>query len=217
MNQPRRAGRAIAATLCLLSAGTLWGCNPEPTAPDAASPEAASNPTTEVTSAPATEPEIVSTSPTGLVKLKNPPPAEPFGDLTAISGEKVSLTSLKGKVIVLDFWATWCGPCRMTIPILSELQEKYGKDGLVVVGISDESEAEVKPFAEQMSMKYTVVADTKNNDVWQQAYGVDSLPTLAVIDRKGKVRLYEKGVDPTPGKGTEDRLKELLPQLLVEK
>lgn len=211
MNRKTRTGTAIAATLCLLAAVIIAGCDTKQatTAPPVPLPA-------ESAAAPLEE-GVLSVSPTGIAHLKNPPPAEPFGDLTALSGSKVSLASLKGKVIVLDFWATWCGPCRMTIPMLNTLHEKYGKDGLTIIGISDEPKDVVKPFADEIGMKYTVVADPDTNETWGRNYGVDSLPTLAVIDRKGKVRLYEQGVDTTPGKGTEDRLKELLPQLLAEK
>ena len=156
-------------------------------------------------------------SATGVPQLKNPPAAPTFGELTTIAGTKISVEALRGKVLMLDFWATWCGPCRMSIPILNQLHDKYGKDGLVIVGISDETAKQVKPFAEQIGMRYTVVADPVTNRVWQQNYQVESLPSLVVIDRKGKLRLYEKGIDTTSGRGTRDRLTEIITQLLAEK
>jgi len=145
------------------------------------------------------------------------PQAKPIGSLATLAGGKVTLESLRGKVVILDFWATWCGPCRMTIPVLEELHEKYHNDGLTVLGISDETKDAVAPFARQIGMKYTVVADPFGKDVWAVNYEVESLPTLAVVDRKGKVRLYEQGLDMTPGAGTHERLSELIPKLLAEK
>lgn len=214
MNQKTRTGTITAAAFSLLATTIVAGCDTKQAAimTDATPPAAEKS-----TALPANKDDgVVSVSPTGITKLKNPPPAESFGDLTALGGEKVSLASLNGKVIVLDFWATWCGPCRMTIPSLNALHEKYGKDGLTIVGISDETKEQVEPFVKEIGMEYTVVADSGDQS-WKRTYGVNSLPTLVVIDRKGKVQLYEKGLDTTPGKGTEDRLKELLPQLLAEK
>jgi thiol-disulfide isomerase/thioredoxin len=156
-------------------------------------------------------------SATGVPQLDNPPAAVPIGNLKSITGQRVSLEGLRGKVVILDFWATWCGPCRMTIPLLKELQAKHKAQGLVVVGISDETVKQVAPFAKSMEMNYTVVADSDNASIWQVNYQVESLPTMAVIDRRGKLRMYEKGMDPRPGIGTGARLNELIPQLLAEK
>ncbi|RYG93876.1 MAG: TlpA family protein disulfide reductase [Alphaproteobacteria bacterium] len=174
-------------------------------------PASAENPAPEPTSTP------VPHSATGVPQLKNPPAAPTIGKVHVIDGTTTSLEKLKGKVVILDFWATWCGPCRMTIPALQEMHEKYAKQGLVVLGISEETPAIVKPFEQRMGMEYTVVADPVAGGTWHPNYDVRSLPTLAVVDRRGKVRLYEVGLDSTPGKGTHDRLNELIPQLIAEK
>lgn len=159
----------------------------------------------------------IKVSATGVPQLENPPAAETIGKLKSITGADVSLEGLRGKVVILDFWATWCGPCRMTIPLLKEMHEKYNGQGLVVVGISDETVKQVAPFAESMKMDYTVVADSASPSVWQANYQVRSLPTMAVIDRDGKLRMYEQGFDMNEGRGTRDRLNELIPQLLADK
>ena len=205
-----------ASAILALSGFAVAGCSSTPDG--ATEPLTASAPSPVSTVAGADDtPESVTRSATGVPQLKNLSAAPPFGNLVTLSGEKVSLESLKGKVVVLDFWATWCGPCRMTIPMLQELHEKYAKDGLVIVGISDESEMQVKPFAEKMKMNYAVVADPVTDATWKQNYRVESLPTMVVIDRDGKIRMGEVGADTTPGKGTQDRLNELLPQLLAAK
>jgi thiol-disulfide isomerase/thioredoxin len=94
----------------------------------------------------------------------------------------VSLASLKGKVAVVEFWATWCPPCRASIPHLVELQNKY-QDEVVVIGLTYENAATVKPFANQMKMSYIVGAGSPSGD----DYGVSGIPHAVVIDRNGTV------------------------------
>ena len=167
--------------------------------------------------APPPSPGEIKVSRTGIPQIPNPITAPPIGKLKTLDGETVSMESLRGKVVILDFWATWCGPCRMTIPVLQELHKKHGKDGLVVIGISDEPGEVVKPFVGRGGMDYRIVADPDTKMTWGANYEVESLPTMAVIDRNGKLRMYEKGFDRTPGRGTIDRLNEIVPQLLTEK
>lgn len=117
-----------------------------------------------------------------------PAPALTFKDL---AGKEVSLASLKGKVVVVDFWATWCGPCRMEIPGYIEMQKKYGKDGVVIVGVSLDQKGpkHVQKFVEQNAMNYTIVM---GDDSAVEAFGgFNSIPTTFLISRDGKI-LHEK-------------------------
>ncbi len=114
------------------------------------------------------------------------PVAPPF-TLPDLNGKEVSLSDFKGKVVFLNFWATWCPPCRREIPSFIELINKYGDDGFVVLGVAvDPREFEkVKPFAEQIGINYPVVYDKKG--VSQMYGGIRSIPTTFVINRDGKV------------------------------
>lgn len=111
----------------------------------------------------------------------------PAWKLQDLDGKTVSSDDLKGKVVILDFWATWCPPCRAEIPGLIDLQKAYEKEGLMVVGISVDQDGSsvLKPFVEKFGVNYPVlVADDKV----QQAFGgFDAIPVTLVIDRQGRI------------------------------
>lgn len=111
----------------------------------------------------------------------------PKWELPGLDGKKVQSSEFAGKVIILDFWATWCGPCRMEIPGFIELQKKYEKLGLVVVGVSlDQDGTEVvKAFKEKFGVNYPLVmGDAK---VVEAFGGVEAIPTTFIIDRAGRI------------------------------
>lgn len=107
--------------------------------------------------------------------------------LTDLDGKEVALSDYKDKVVFLNFWATWCGPCRMEIPHFIDLVEQYGGDGFAIIGVAlDPREFEKVPgFTEQMGINYTVVLDKKG--VSNLYGGIRSIPTTFVINREGKV------------------------------
>jgi len=117
--------------------------------------------------------------------VKNPDLAPDF-QLKSIDDKPVSLAASRGKVTILNFWATWCGPCRAEVPDLVELQSKY-KDRLQVVGLvtDDDDEDAVKKFVETYGINYPVAAAT--NDIRIQYGGIPALPTSFIIDLEGRV------------------------------
>ncbi len=132
---------------------------------------------------------------------------------TGLDGKPLSLKSLRGKVVLLDMWATWCGPCRMATPMLQSLHQKFGGRGLKVVGISvDDTIAMAKPFQKQMKVTYTLAANPDANPKIAQAYNAQGIPAIYLIDQKGIVRWSQSGYDAN---GEEQLLSQKINALLA--
>jgi cytochrome c biogenesis protein CcmG/thiol:disulfide interchange protein DsbE len=113
----------------------------------------------------------------------------------AASHDRVSLESLRGNVVILDFWASWCQPCRTSIPIVGRVAAAHAPAGLVTLGINVESELPVaRLVAAHRALEIPVPTIQDPNWQIQSAYGVESLPTLVLIDRTGVVRRVHTGV-----------------------
>ncbi len=104
-------------------------------------------------------------------------------------GKQMSLKNLRGRVVLLDFWATWCGPCRMTMPAIQKWHEKFGKKGLIVLGINIEGRSpQVFQYIDENRYTFTCLFDQGN---WQSGvtklYGVMGIPRSFLIDRRGNL------------------------------
>jgi len=105
--------------------------------------------------------------------------------LTDLRGKTWTLRDLRGKVVLVNFWATWCPPCRKEMPDLETLYRRFGPQGLVILGISDEEAAKVKPFVEQQKVTYPVLLDPgrRVNELFQ----IEGIPKTFIYDREGKI------------------------------
>jgi peroxiredoxin len=135
--------------------------------------------------------------------------AAPNFKVTTLTGQKVSLENYRGRVLVLDFFATWCQPCRISIPHLIEMNRKYSNQGLYVLGMSADEDGEraVKAFADKNRMTYPVAlaGESALTD-----YGVRSVPVMFVIDKKGRVAEIFRGFTDEVTRSSELLIKKLL-------
>jgi len=102
---------------------------------------------------------------------------------TWINSDALSLATLQNKIVVVEFWATWCGPCVKNIPHLIELHEKYKDKGIVIMGLTDEPASKVKAFATKMKMTYPLGVNSRTASI----YGVRGIPHAVVVAPGGKV------------------------------
>jgi peroxiredoxin len=137
-------------------------------------------------------------APPAIACQVNAKPANLNFTMKDLSGKNVKLSDFRGKVILLDFWATWCVPCKFEIPGFVELQEKYAKEGLQVIGVSvDDTLEKLQPFVKEHKMNYPVLQGLGHDDV-QEAYGpVVAIPTSVVISRDGLICARYTGLPPT--------------------
>jgi thiol-disulfide isomerase/thioredoxin len=135
--------------------------------------------------------------------------APTWKDVESVSGSfPPSIAAMRGRVVLLDFWATWCGPCRIVIPKLGALQSRYGAQGLSVLGVSTEDAQDVAAFTQRMAVHYAVASDKHAETT--RSYGVVSLPTLVVIDKRGVVRDVAIGYDSSEDARLEASVRSLL-------
>ena len=129
--------------------------------------------------------------------------------LKTIKGKTIKLSQYRGKVVYLDFWASWCEPCRKSFPVMRKLQRKYKKRGLRVITINlDKDKKDVRRFLREFRINFPVALDPRGKIATR--YGVKAMPSSYLIDRKGRIRHVHLGFLQKDTKKTEKRIKKLL-------
>ncbi len=130
--------------------------------------------------------------PSGGLQIGSPAPKFTLRDL---NGRQVSLDQFKGRIVMLDFWATWCGPCRMTMPVLGNLEKEY-RDTMTLLAINlQEPRNVVGDYVQKQNVNSEVLLD-ENGSVGE-VYGTDSIPMQVLIDKNGIVRHIQVGFSPS--------------------
>ena len=149
---------------------------------------------------------LIVASTAAAVKVGDTPPPIDMPDL---AGEKVDLRELEGKVVVVDFWASWCGPCKQEMPALESLHKKYAEQGLVIVGVNiDNNPKKMNNFLKGAPVGFRIVHDPKIQIA--QRYEPSTMPTSYFIGRGGKIRYVHEGFRKKDAEGIEARIKSLL-------
>jgi peroxiredoxin len=131
--------------------------------------------------------------------------------LKSNSGKNIKLTELRGQVILLNFWASWCGPCRQEMPLLEKLQQRYSALGFTVLGVNvEEDPSKAKSLLKDIPVSFPILFDTQNTV--SKLYDVSAMPSTVMIDRDGNMRYLHKGYKP----GDEAQYKKWVKQLVKE-
>jgi thiol-disulfide isomerase/thioredoxin len=139
-----------------------------------------------------------------------PAPAPDFS-LPARDGSEVRLSSLQGQVVMINFWATWCGPCRKEMPLLEQLQAKYGPLGFTLLGVNVEPDsAAATAWLKGVPVSFPILFDTRN--AVAASFDVQGMPSSVFVDRAGRVRHVHRGYQP----GDESQYADLIRALVKE-
>jgi peroxiredoxin len=135
-------------------------------------------------------------------------PAPAFS-LTTLDGQAGALSQYKGQVVMVNFWATWCGPCQQEMPLLDQMYKKYKPAGFTLIGVNVDKEAPaVKELLARKPVSFPVLLDPANQV--SKAYHVDEMPSSVIIDRKGEIRYIHRGYKPGDENEYQDRIRQLI-------
>jgi len=138
-----------------------------------------------------------------------PATAAPDFTLHAMGGPNLRLKEQRGRVVMVNFWATWCGPCRQEMPQLNRLYEKYKSSGFVLLGVNvDDDVAKAAELAAKLGVTFPVLLDTEKTV--SKLYDVSTMPSTMIIDREGKVRYVHRGYLAGYEDNYEKQIRELL-------
>lgn len=133
----------------------------------------------------------------------------PNFSLKTMTGDTVTLSELRGQVVLINFWATWCGPCRQEMPLLDALYKRYNSLGFVMLGVNVEDDpAGAKKYLKDTPVSFPILFDS-DNTVSEQ-YEVIAMPSTVLVDRKGNVRYLHKGYEPGYENDYQDQIRALI-------
>ena len=137
-------------------------------------------------------------------------PAPDF-TLKSRSGENLKLSELRGEVVMVNFWASWCGPCRQEMPLLDQLYKRFSPMGFTILGVNvEEDSADAEKVLGEIPVSFPILFDSRNQV--SKAYDINAMPSTFLVDRDGKVRYLHKGYKP----GYEDEYQRQIRELIRE-
>lgn len=129
--------------------------------------------------------------------------------LNSRSGKNLRLSDYRGNVVLLNFWASWCGPCRQEMPLLEGMYKKYKKLGFTILGVNVEQDSsKAKSYLSDISVSFPILYDNANTA--SKLYNVSAMPTTIIIDRNGNMRYLHKGYKPGYEKDYKKQIKALI-------
>lgn len=132
--------------------------------------------------------------------------------LKSATGENLRLSEYRGDVVMINFWATWCGPCRKEMPLLEQIQKKYAPLGFTMLGVNvEEDTTMMEAFLKDVPVTFPILLDPANGV--SKLYDVAAMPSTVIVDRKGNVRYLHQGYKP----GDESRYQDMIRQLIRER
>lgn len=146
---------------------------------------------------------------TGLFSLGVVADPAPDFTLQSSTGENVRLAEQRGQVVMLNFWASWCGPCRKEMPLLDEMSKRYSAAGFVLYGVNvEEDNTDAKKLIKDLGVSFSILYDTESKA--SSLYNIDAMPTTVVIDKKGEVRFVNRGYKEGDENKYRDQIRELI-------
>jgi peroxiredoxin len=147
----------------------------------------------------------------GTASAANMQGKAPNFTLKSNTGKNIKLSELRGQVVLLNFWASWCGPCRQEMPLLEKLQQRYSSLGFTVLGVNVEEDSSIaKTLLKDIPVSFPILFDTQN--AVSKQYQVSAMPSTVMIDRNGNMRYLHKGYKP----GDEAQYKKWVKELVKE-
>lgn len=135
--------------------------------------------------------------------------AAPDFTLASNTGDNVRLAEQRGKVMMLNFWASWCGPCRKEMPLLDAMYQRYSAAGFVLYGVNvEEDNTDAKKLIKELGVTFPILYDTESKA--SSLYNVDAMPTTVVIDKKGQIRFVNRGYKAGDENKYRDQIRELI-------